>query len=341
MERPDLFGEEGDVTDFLIHAAAAGGDYNAGRAAATVKTLFLDTAFGQDLTDLADDRYGILRHEANQAVGSVTLARATAAAGGGDVLAGTIIATGFDSLGQTVEVETTALVTFGALELSKSAPVRAVLAGAAGNVAAGTLTRIVSALFDPTITATNASRLAGGSEEESDESLRERVRTFPTTIRRATIAALEYGAKSVPGVVSASVQESETGLVTVYVADGTGYSNAELNAAVQLELVNWRAAGVLVQVVAAIPLVQNIALTLKCKPTFDVAASNGLLQDAIEARMAKLTMGETLYLHELVGALAALIGDAFQRATFSAPTTDVTPAANEKIIPGSITIVAE
>jgi uncharacterized phage protein gp47/JayE len=339
--RPDLFFDEGDVSDMVVHAAAAGADYLTGYATQLVKGLFLDTSFGQALTTLADDRYGILRTPAAKAVGSVTLARASFAAGAGSVPAGTLIATAFDSQGGTVEIETTAIANFGGATLSVDVAVRAKLEGSSGNIAATKANRLVSSVFDPTITVSNAARMAGGAEEEGDESLRERVRTFPTTIRRATIAALEYGAKTVPGVVSAKVFESDTGLVTVYVADATGYSNAELNAAVQLELVNWRAAGVVVQVVSAVPLEQDITVAIKAKPTFSVASSIGLIQEAIEARMAKLTMSETLFLDELRAAIGALIGDAFQRATFSAPLTDVVPLPQEKIIPGAITVTVE
>jgi uncharacterized phage protein gp47/JayE len=341
LRRPDLFAEEGDVTDFLLAAVAAVGDYLGGRMSGLLAELFLDTAQGQALTTLADDRYAIQRTAATKAVGSVTLARPAAAAGAGSVPIGTIIATEFNSLGQTVEFVTTTLGSFGALALSVSVQVEAQLAGAAGNVAAGEVTRLVSTLFDSTITATNPSRLSGGAEEESDESLRERVRTFPSTIRRATLAALEYGAKTVAGVESAKASESDSGIVTVYVADGTGYSNAELNAAVQLELLNWRAAGVVVQVVSAEPLEQDLTFSVKAKSGFDVVASTTLIQDAIEARMAKLTMGEVLYLDELKAAVFALAPDLIQRVVFTLPALDVTPAGNQKVVPGTITVTAE
>jgi uncharacterized phage protein gp47/JayE len=338
--RPELFAEEGDVTDMLLAAAAAGGDYVIGYGAQAFAELFLDTARGAALTALADDRYGLTRLEAAPAVGSVTLSRPTFAAGGGTVPAGSIVATQFDALGQTVEFATTADVTFGASELSKTAAVEAVVPGAAGNVAIGTVTRIVSTLFDPTIVCTNAARLAGGADEETDDALRERVRTFPLTIRRGTLAALEYGALQVAGVVTAKAVEGSTGIVTVYVADGTGNSNAELDGKVAVELENWRAAGCLVQVASSIPLVQNLTFTVKAKSGYDVAANAAVIQAAASARMAKLTMGEILYLDEIKAAVMAL-DERIQRLTFTTPTADVTPAANEKITAGSITVTAE
>jgi len=349
LRRPDLFAEPGDVTDLLLAAAAAGADKSVGYAAARFAELFLDTARGDALRALGDDRYGIVAQAAAKALVTLTFNRATAAAGAGTIFTGTIVATLVDTLGNEVQFETLADVTYGAAETgAKTVSARAKVAGAAGNVAIAKITRILTTLWDSTLTVNNTARAAGGAEAESDESYRERVRTFPSTIRRGTIAALEYGARTVPGVASAKVSEGATGLVTVFVADGTGNSNTELNALVQTELENWRAAGTVVQVNSAVLKTVNVFAKLKVKAGLNVAASLTVLQAAITNRMGKLTMGETLYLDELKGALIAVDPDRIFRITFYVDatfgvvlSTDVSAAANEVIRAGSITLAAE
>jgi uncharacterized phage protein gp47/JayE len=347
LRRPDLFCEPGDVTDMLLAAAAAGGDFAVGYAARRFAELFLDTASGVDLRALGDDRYGIVAFAAAKAQVTIAFNRVSAGVGAGSIVAGSVVATAYDSLGNTVEFETLALVSFGPADLSKTVAAQAKVAGAAGNVAGATITRLVSTLFDPTLTVTNALRAAGGAEAESDEAYRERVRTFPSTIRRGTLAALEYGARQIAGVVSAKVSEGPTGLVTVYIADATGNSNAALEALVTTELENWRAAGTVVTVGGATPVTLNLFFKIKAKPGFDVTASLTVIQDAVGGRMGKLTMGETLYLDELKAAVIAIDPDRIQRvtfytdATFVTPAADATPGASQILKVGTVTVAAE
>jgi uncharacterized phage protein gp47/JayE len=341
LRRPDLFAEPGDVTDFLLAAAAAGADYSVGYAARLFGQLFLDTAAGDDLHALGDDRYGIAAQAAAKAQVTVTLTRPTFDAGAGSVAAGSIVATQYDALGRTVEFETLALASFGATDVTKTVAAQAMVAGAAGNVSAAAISRVVSTIFDPTITVTNTFRAAGGAEAESDQAYRERVRTFPLTLRRGTLAALEYGAKQVPGVVTAKATEDGTGFVTLYVADSTGNSNAALDTLVKAEIENWRAAGVVVNVNGAVPVTQNLQFSVLAKPGFDVVANTTIIQAAVTSRMAKLSMGETLYLDELKAAVIALDPDRIQRVTFTTPPADVVPPAPSNVLRiGTITVTA-
>lgn len=351
LRRPDLFAEPGDVTDFILAAAAAMADKNEATAARLYAATFVDTATGQDLTILADDHWSVVRQAAAAALVTLTFSRATFAAGAGGIPAGTVVATAIDALGRRLQFTTNTLVSYGATDVAdKLVAATCTTTGKDGNVAIGAIVEITSTLFDPSIHVINATRAAGGAEAETDDALRERVRTFPSVLRRGTLAALEYGARTVAGVATATATEGATGLVTVYVADSAGGSNAELNALAQTELENWRAAGTVVTVVSAELQLVNVFAKILARPGFSVPEQLALLQDATTGRMDKLVMGENLYLDELKAALIAVSPDQIRRVTFytdgtfSVLATDVLldgATASHVIRAGAITLVAE
>lgn len=342
LRRPDLDASEGDITDLILAAAAAMGDKNEGTAARLFAATFVDTAQGQDLTILADDHWGIVRQAATAALVTLTFHRTTSGAGAGTIPSGTVVATLIDALGNRLQFSTNANVTYGALETgNKTVAATCTTTGTTGNVAAAALTVLLSTLFDASVTVTNVTRAAGGAETESDESLRERIRTFPSTLRRGTLAALEYGARTVPGVATATASEGPTGLVTVYVADSSGNSNAELNEAVEFELENWRAAGTVISVGSGIVLSVDVDVRagLTVAAGYDVAANVTLLQAAVSNRMAKLKIGETLYLSALKAAIIAVAPNKILDVDFAAPLANIAPTENQVIRAGSITFV--
>lgn len=339
LRRPSLFCEPGDITDFLIAAAMAMADKNVHYTSQVRASLFLDTSNGDDLTTLANDRYGIQRTAAVKSLVTASLTRAVANGIAGSIPIGSVVATTRDSLGGEVQFVALAATSYSASETgTKTVACEAVVAGQAGNVAAGAVTRTVSTLWD-TITVTNVARAAGGAEEESDPALRERVRKFPSTIEKGTIAALEYGAKTVSGVAVATVVEGD-GIVTVFVADSSGGSNTLMQDKVQTELELWRVAGVVVNVSGGAIFSQNVSFSLSVRTGTDVAALAATLQDAVTNRMAKLAIGETLHLDSLRAAIIAVNPERILSVTFTTPLADIVPASNELIRAGSVTVVA-
>jgi len=334
LRRPDLQVREGDISDMLMAAIAAVGDRLIGYTAQKVKATFVDGAFGDDLTTLASDHWNIERQAAASAVGTVAFSRATFTAGAGTVNAGTVVATTRDAFGNDVQFTTDGAVSFGASELGpKTVTVTASVAGTSGNVAAAAINRVVSTLFDSTITVTNSAVTVGGAEEETDEDLRERIRSFSTTLRRGTLAALEYGALQVATVAQATAQEdTETGLTTVYVTDASGASNAAMVADVIDELENWRAAGALVTVTGGSLYTLNpIEITLSVRAGVDTAAIAADVKSAIVARVAKLKIGEICRREIIQQAALNVDPDNITGCTVVLPAADVEPAANQVI----------
>lgn len=293
LRRPDLTVDDGDISDMILAAAAAVGDRLVGYQADTVRATFVDGARGSDLTKLASDHWDIDRFPAVKAIGSVTFTRVTSLTAG-DIASGTIVATAQDASGQTAEFSTNALVHFAIGELGpKTVNVTAVVGGLAGNVATGQVSRITVTLFDK-FTVANPTQILGGSEEEEDDALRNRIRDFSATIRRGTLAALEFGAKQVPQVKEASAVEDVSGNVTVFVTDANGASNAAMVSDVLDELANWRAAGSNVTVTGGSLFQLNpIQITLAVRAGVNTVAISSDVKLAIVARIAKLKIGET------------------------------------------------
>lgn len=253
---------EGSNLDAVAGSAAMVGDLLVELIVRHFATTFFDTAEGEDLVALARDRYNLEKTPATPSKGHVLWHRSDPGLSYA-VPAGTVV--GGEVHGVRVEARSTeeVVVADDAVEI----PCESVETGRAQNFAAGVLTEIVSSVAaDPGATITQPERFAGGAPEQSDPEFRDTIRRYLRTVRRGTVPALAFGATQVPGVRYAAVDESHAsadqgGFVTVYVGDPDAESNQELAEAVDTEMVNWRAAGVLVEIEGAAR--EEIALELE------------------------------------------------------------------------------
>lgn len=339
--RPDLFVNEGDVTDVLLNAAAAMADKAIQQSVANLRKTFVNTASGDDLTTLVQDHYGIERQSAVFSIGSVEFTRSTGALPAGTILTGTVVGTDFDSEGNRVEFTTNQDVAWAASETgTKSVEITASITGSDSNVGANTITNIVSSIFDGSITVDNPAETAGGNEEESDVELRERARTFVTTLRRGTISALEFGAKQIASVRNATaIEDTNSGIVSLYVSDVTGQSNAQMLSDVTTEIENWRCAGTVVNVLGASLVSQNVDVSITARAGFDASAIEQDIIDAITSTINKLFTGDDLT-HDLIQTAVRNVNpDNIISVTVNTPlATTVVSADNELIRAGTVTV---
>lgn len=347
--RPELSFREGDVTLAQTHASAAMADATLAVAAKLFRSTFLDGARDSELTTLVADHTGIQRKPALSAQTPLMISRSSSGAGG-TIPAGTQFATAATPDQAQVTFTLDAPVTFGAGVNGPLGPFTATCttSGRSGNVKAGTVTKVVDQLFD-TFTVTNSDIGAGGASQESDEDLRQRARTWWSTLRRGTFAALEHGALLVPGVAIARVTEDARGHVIVQVADQSGGSNWIMVSNVQAELENWRCAGIVLTVLGGLAKVVDLRILVTARPGFDVDAAEDYLRDAVTARMLKMRVGETLYLAEIIAAVAGVSPDDIQNVVVDLITIDGTdqffvfdiyPGDGYVVRPGTITVQA-
>lgn len=357
LKRPRLGIRVGDISHMLISAAAAMADRLIGWFSERIAATFLDGAQGEDLTTLAADHWGIQRRAATKASAQIDVTRASADATPQTLAIGTVVATARDSRGQEVRYLTTTTASWAAsTNGARTVNVEAETAGLVGNlVAVDLITRLISSPpAGGTYTITSSTQPAGGAEEESDATLRDRVRRYPSTLRRGTLYALEYGALSTSGagVAKANAIQDDSGLVTVYVSDESGGSSGAdatvdpdlvddglMTTRVAIELLNWACAGSLVQVSGGSVQTVNITVAITVRLGVDVNQLIVDIEDAIDARVSRLNIGETLYKADIINAVKAVDPDNIVNVTVTSPAVDTAPSTPGNIIrPGTITV---
>ena len=134
------------------------------------RQAFPQTATGAQL-DLHGAQRGVARRAASHATGTVSFSRYLPLSFDLVVPQGTVCATSGEPV---VEYETTQDAVLEAGDLTVNVPVRAVVAGAAGNAAAGYVTTLVSAPTGINY-ASNQEAITGGRDPEEDDTYRRRV----------------------------------------------------------------------------------------------------------------------------------------------------------------------
>lgn len=352
IDRPDLFLAPGDVSDVIIAMAAAMADKVLEEGQESFRKTFIDGATGTDLTTLVDDHFSIQRSAETAATSNIDITRPSAGGGepAGTLPAGFVFSTEEDATGERQEFTLNSPVSWTLGEVStKSAVATATVAGRSGNVAAGAITRLVTGPFDSSITATNPTGAAGGNEPETDPQLRERARAFPSTLRRGTLDALEFGALTVPSVRVATAVEDTGGTVTVYVTDENGNSSAQMVADVASTLNAWRCAGTPLTVTGGNLFLQDITVDLTALKSGVTAASLAAnIQAAVAERMRKLPVGDgtgpatnpgVLRLEILQAAVIGVEPSVILGVSITNPAADVVPVSGQIIRAGTVTVV--
>lgn len=340
--RPDLQFNEGDVSDMILLAAAAMAGKNEQVSSENLRKTFVDGAEGDDLTTLADDHFDIQRQAATAAQVVLKFTR-TSGGGGGTITAGTEVASIIDAQGNDVRFFTDEDLAFGAGENGpKTVSATAQVTGPDGNVVAAQITRIIAVLFDTSFSVTNDAAAGGGNLEETDDSVRDRIRERPASLRRATKQALTFGAKQVDAVrVASTTEDTSTGQVNTAVSDNSGTSTAQMINDVIRELENWRAAGIPVSVTGGAVLLAGMTLTLTLDEAADVGTLRQPVIDAVTAQINKLSIGETLYDSMVISAARNVAPELILDVTISAVTgvtLDTAPSSNQLIRTGVITV---
>lgn len=333
---------DGDMTTAQMHGTGAMADAAIRYSAQAFKATFLDGAEGDELTALVDDHLNIQRDPATAATVDATFAR-TSGGAGFTVPVGFVVGSVFDAAGNTVLYTTSAPAIFGAADNGPhTVSATANVLGKNGNSLAGTVTRIVTTpLPDSTLTVTNAGNAGGGNDEETDDELRVRARNFWITLRKGTLAALEFGALEVASVRTVKATENlSTGLTTIVVADSDGNSTAQMISDVETEEESWRAAGSIISVIGGTQLLVDLTGTMIFRDGSgaDPVVYGPIVQAAITSRMAKLRQGEIVYLQAMSAAGIAVDPDVIEAIVFSFPSADLAPTSGQTPRAGAITL---
>jgi hypothetical protein len=297
--------------------------------------MYLDAADDEDLVRIGWDRFQISPKQAAAALGVVRFFRSVSGVGG-------TIPTGTKLQSLTgIEYVLISDAVFAAGDVEQFADVRAVQAGKESQVGKNQIRKFsnISQIFDQTIQLTNDDPTAHGESAESSDEYRERIRSEWRASRRGILAAIEQGALTVPGVVSAQAIEAldSTGfparIVNLYVADSSGVASRPIVNQILAALLEYRAGGIKVLVNTSIPQIVDVQL----HPTFQANVNTTQLTDQLRAAVVEyvnsLAVNAPLYRAKLNSALARFtsLGLIPNDQTIVAPTGDLIPALGKTL----------
>lgn len=301
------------IADYLSHLLADG-----------LKQSFVTTATGGDLDRLAFGWYGLTRKSATPSTATVTFSRTDTAADL-DIPAGTVL------LGGDYKFDTDYDLTIPAGVSSALMTVTCEEAGYATNVGSG----IISSLETPItgVSVTNPNAAAGGTEDETDEEFRNRIQGFWLIAQRGTLAAIEYGAKQVPGITyskASEIDDGECATVTLYIADQNGQATSTMLQQVTEEERAWKPAGVHVNVIAAVPYMISIKMTISVGPGYDIPTAIVDAKNAALAYVNTLGLGDTFVPSDL-GSYVVSHVTAIATCSVTDPAAAITPSSDELV----------
>lgn len=254
------------------------------------RQMFASTATGSYIDKHAKDR-GLKRNPAVKATGEVTFSVNTARDESILIPQGTIVGTSGDNC---IRFVTDISATLYAGLLSRTVPCSAEIAGYEGNVSSGSVDVIITNVLGID-SVTNRSSFSGGSDAESDESLRNRVLNTYVSVSNGTNAAYYIKlAETVDGVKSANVipRARGTGTVDVYLE---GY-NAEVSETVvndvQRIMDEQRELNVDVRVRAATALPISLGFVIMLKDGYELNDVADNIRAALYNYMNSLRIGD-------------------------------------------------
>lgn len=263
------------------------------------------TSVGADLDSFMAD-YGVTRLPAVAASGYVQFYRQFTGYAT-QIPVGTIVRTGDGTLLFAVTADPTnpayvasaSAFTLAASALSVTVPVQAQVAGAAGNVLAGAI-QLLSSAIGGVDGVTNPSALTGGLDAETDTALRTRFQAFLDSRSRATPVAVGYAVASVQTGLRWNLAENISasggampGNFVLTVDDGSGAPPAALLSLVATAVDLVRPVGTSFAVLAPTPIIVDVSMTISVS-SVTLASAAAAISQAIQSYIAGLGLGGSL-----------------------------------------------
>ena len=301
-----------------VYALYVQGDWVARQA-------FPQTAEGEYLDRHAALR-GLERKVGAAAQGVVRFENSTAAAQLRIIPKGTVCMTAGLVRFETVEK---AVLPAGALYVD--VPVRAVEAGSAGNVSAGTITSMAVAPLGVS-SCSNPEACVGGEDAEEDETLRQRILdTYRRLPNGANAAYYEALALSIAGVEKVLVQPRKRGRGTVDIVFSASYGCPTAELVEQVAQLIGENREICVDTLVSAPTTRSVDVEaeLSLAAGYDVESVKSAAEKAVEAYFGGDKLGESIYAARISSILMGLEG--VENCRLKAPAEDI--AAQAEVLP--------
>lgn len=323
------------ASDIAIRLKVLAGEiYNAQCSLDWLKRqMFADTATGEYLDYMAEQR-GITRKAATKATGTLVFSVNEVLNYPIEIPEGTVVATN----GQTpVRVYTTEAAVLPQATYSVTVNAEAEQPGYSGNIGSGTAEVPVS--VPAGIDSVTNNTFIGGDDEESDGTLRERIKdSFYSRPNPANPAFFKQIAMSVEGIdkVGTIDRYNGTGTVGIFVArkdyDVTDAAIAEVNALIQSK----KPVGTYANVIRATHLDVDLDVTVTARSGYEEAEVVDLISNAFIDYVGSLDVGKTFNLSNL-GQYLFKTG-CIESYTYDGSMQNVYPSGSQFFRPGDITV---
>lgn len=296
------------------------------------RQAFPQTAEG-DYLDLHAQLRGLERKQASHAAGTLRFFADQAAETPREIPLGTVCMTA-----GLVRFETTRAAVLPVGQLQVDVPARALLAGSAGNAAAGTVLSMAVAPVGIR-RCDNPEPFLGGSDGETDSELRKRVLdTFQRLPNGANAAFYEQGALSFDEVAAASVLPRSRGIGTVDVVVSTHSGQADPALLEQLQTYFQSRREIAVDVQVRAPEQVKVDVTVRIQPA--EGSDRETVAAGVEAAVRNWFSGERLGKPVLLAQLYSLVFSCggVANCKLAAPADDVEIAAHQLPVLGTLTV---
>ncbi|MDR9052051.1 baseplate J/gp47 family protein [Burkholderia multivorans] len=233
-------------------------------------------------------------------------------------------------------------------QASMQVPIQCTAAGAAGNVSAGQLNTIGTAIAGIDYVS-NGSAIVNGADAQSDASARASFVLWIASLSKATLAAVEYAIQSVQQGVTYSITENQdyngatdNGFFYAVVDDGTGAPSPTFIASEAAAIEAVRPIGIRYGVFGPVDLTANITMTLTTAAGYTHSVVVAAVSAALQAYIDTLGVGNPLrysqlatiaYNTEPVGAITNVSG-----VLLNGVTADLVPTNQQICRAGTLTI---
>lgn len=231
-------------------------------------------------------------------------------------------------------------------QVSLNVPVKAIRAGAAGNVLAGTVTVIAGTVgFIDTVT--NAKAFTGGKDAEADEDFRARFVKWFTSLSKATKEAIEFALLDIQSGVSFTLTENVSytgtphpGYFFAVVDDGTGKPSDLFIKRAHDAIEKTRGFTVSFGVFPPVVITADVSLVVQTNSPEHHYEAIALVKLALKDYISRLSLGQLLSYTKLInlvyGASPMIVNVTSMR--LNKGTADLAATAKEVIRAGAIEV---
>lgn len=286
-------------------------------------SLFLNTATGEDLDSKARE-FNLTRRQGSYAVGNITILGTASILPSKLVL--TEASTGLQfTLDNQISIISNKAI--GSITSTQYTDLANLPAGTELFSSIFANTRfIVGNYFDP-ITSTYKGSLIGGSDKESDTSLKQRISNTIQSLALSNTQTLTLAAQNIPGIAKISIVENEPslGYITVYISNNeTKFLKLVKN---ELDLI--KPIGTALQVKSFINVDLDININIETFNNLNTLELQNTIKLNVQSYINSLNPGSTLT-REAIAASVLKSKDVFN-VTVATPTSNITFKNNELI----------